>query len=93
MRNIVDDALLEVRFRGFCPKGAPRYVDSCWLTVFPPFSMADALRLLVGVPLPERENSVSSWIVGSLNMATGEEEKGEISNVLTPKLFDQHYIC
>lgn len=41
------------------------------LGVFPPpLSRAEALRLLVGVPLPERESSVKSWREGSLYMAT-----------------------
>ena len=48
----------------------PGYVDSFWLTVLPPLSTAEALRDLVGVPLPERENSVRSWREGSLYMAT-----------------------
>lgn len=55
--------------------GCPGYVDSFWLTALPPLSTAEALRLLVGVPLPERENSVRSWREGSLYMAT-EERKG-----------------
>lgn len=55
------------------------YVDSCWLTALPPLRTAEALRLLVGVPLPERENSVKSWRDGSLYIATVErQEKVEI---------------
>lgn len=50
------------------------YVDSFWLTVLPPLSTAEALRLLVGVPLPERENSVKSWRDGSLYIATMETQ-------------------
>lgn len=48
----------------------PGYVDSFWLTALPPLRTAEALRLLVGVPLPERENSVKSWSDGSLYIAT-----------------------
>lgn len=51
------------------------YVDSFWLTALPPLSIAEALRLLVGVPLPERENSVKSWRDGSLYIATTETER------------------
>lgn len=36
----------------------------------PPLRRAEALRLLVGVPLPDRESSVRSWRDGSLYMAT-----------------------
>lgn len=50
--------------------GPPGYVDSFWLTALPPLSRAEALRLLVGVPLPDRENSVKSWRDGSLYIAT-----------------------
>lgn len=53
----------------------PGYVDSFWLTALPPLSTAEALRLLVGVPLPERENSVKSWRDGSLYIATIEKHK------------------
>lgn len=52
------------------------YVDSFWLTTLQPFSMADALRLFVGVPLPDRENSVRSCSEGSRYMATGDGEDG-----------------
>lgn len=52
----------------------PGYVDSFWLTALPPLSTAEALRLLVGVPLPERENSVKSWRDGSLYIATVETQ-------------------
>lgn len=48
------------------------YVDSFWLGALPPLSTAEALRLLVGVPLPERENSVKSCRDGSRYMATVE---------------------
>ena len=51
-------------------------MDSFWLTALPPLSTAEALLLLVGVPLPERENSVRSWREGSLYMAT-EKRNGE----------------
>ena len=50
------------------------YVDSFWLTALPPLRTAEALRLLVGVPLPERENSVKSWTDGSLYIATVETQ-------------------
>lgn len=53
----------------------PGYVDSFWLTALPPLSIAEALRLLVGVPLPERENSVKSWRDGSLYIATTETQE------------------
>lgn len=53
----------------------PGYVDSFWLTALPPLSIAEALRLLVGVPLPERENSVKSWRDGSLYIATMETQE------------------
>lgn len=53
----------------------PGYVDSFWLTALPPLSIAEALRLLVGVPLPERENSVKSWRDGSLYIATAETQE------------------
>lgn len=53
----------------------PGYVDSFWLTALPPLSIAEALRLLVGVPLPERENSVKSWRDGSLYIATTETQR------------------
>ncbi len=55
----------------------PGYVDSFWLTVLPPLSTAEALLLLVGVPLPERENSVKSWRDGSLYIATMKTQKSE----------------
>lgn len=56
------------------------YVDSFWLTVLPPLSTAEALRLLVGVPLPERENSVKSWRDGSLYIATMKTENQNQTN-------------
>lgn len=57
----------------------PGYVDSFWLTALPPLSIAEALRLLVGVPLPERENSVKSWRDGSLYIATTETQENSDS--------------
>lgn len=38
----------------------------------PPFSTPETLLLFVGVPLPDRENSVRSCNDGSLYMATGK---------------------
>lgn len=62
----------------------PGYVDSFWLTALPPLSTAEALRLLVGVPLPDRENSVKSWRDGSLYIATIETENmWELDNLTT----------
>ncbi|MEQ2230089.1 hypothetical protein ILYODFUR_025743 [Ilyodon furcidens] len=58
----------------FSPRPRFGYVDSFWLTALPPFRRAEALRLLVGVPLPERENSVKSWRDGSLYIATVERQ-------------------
>lgn len=48
------------------------YVDSLWLMDLPPFSTPETLLLLVGVPLPDRENSVRSCRDGSLYMATAK---------------------
>lgn len=63
----------------------PGYVDSFWLTALPPLSIAEALRLLVGVPLPERENSVKSWRDGSLYIATAEtQEKSNLDKRSVP---------
>lgn len=67
----------------------PGYVDSFWLTALPPLSTAEALRLLVGVPLPERENSVKSWRDGSLYMATVETQKEYRSDTLIPTVDQQ----
>lgn len=54
------------------------------LGVFPPpFSRAEALRLLVGVPLPDRESSVRSWREGSLYMATAHRDNTGIVKSVT----------
>lgn len=49
---------------------AAGYVDSFWLIDLPPFKTPETLLLLVGVPLPDLENSVRSWREGSLYIAT-----------------------
>lgn len=74
---------------------APGYVDSFWLTALPPLSIAEALRLLVGVPLPERENSVKSWRDGSLYIATTETQKksdSDTRSVQSLSFTPQHWI-
>ncbi|TNN64270.1 hypothetical protein EYF80_025521 [Liparis tanakae] len=38
----------------------------------PPLRRAEALRLLIGVPLPDRESSVRSWREGSRYQARPE---------------------
>lgn len=70
----------EVRFHWCISSLAPPppgYVDSFWLMDFPPFRTPETLLLFVGVPLPDRENSVRSWREGSLYMATAERHKSE----------------
>lgn len=71
----------------------PGYVDSFWLTALPPLSIAEALRLLVGVPLPERENSVKSWRDGSLYIATTETQReARFRQKKSPRYSEPHYI-
>lgn len=49
----------------------------------PPFSTPETLLLLVGVPLPDRENSVRSCSDGSLYMATGKHRQMGVKGLRT----------